>query len=163
MATPGAELHVPRPRGDRRGRPDGVPQAHHPAGEQQGARGRAVHGAERGDQHHRRPGLGRGPVRVRPGMGDERAGDRQHHRPDAVPGHRDLADRGQAADHAATTGCSTFSTRCCRPGCRLTASTGNWFDPGGACAQAPGGRGAGQDQRHHRPAAAARPDQLRRG
>ena len=34
-------------------------------------------------------------------------------------------------------------------------------DPGGAGAQAPGGRGAGQDQRHHRPAAAARPDQLR--
>ena len=59
----------------------------------EGPGGGPVPGAERGHQHHRRPGLGRGAVRLRPGLGHERAGDRQHHRDDALPGDRDLVHR----------------------------------------------------------------------
>ena len=88
------------PGGAGRGRAEGVPQADHAEDQQQGAGSGPVHGAERGHQHHRRPGLGRGAVRVRPGLGDERAGDRQPHRADALPGDRDLVHRSPPADHA---------------------------------------------------------------
>ena len=47
-----------------------------------------------------------------------------------------LAERGHARRRA-TTGCSTSSTRCCRRGCRSTASTPSWSDAAGPEHEAP--------------------------
>ena len=95
-------------------------------------------------------------VRVRARMGDERARDRQHHRADALSGHRDLADRVAPADHARLPAVRRAARGAADPAAAAPLLRGAGQDPGGAGPQAPGRRGAGQDQRHRRPAAAAR-------
>ena len=82
--------------------------------ELRGAGVRALAGRHGRRQHHRRPRLGRGALPRHPRVGAVDPGDRQHQRQHALPGHRDLPDRGGRAAPRATTACSTSSTPCCR-------------------------------------------------
>ena len=90
------------------------------------------------------------------------AGDRQHQRQHALSRHRELADRGAPAARRATTGCSTSSTRCCRPELPLAefyeelVTTQQVLNRKHLGWQRCQGRG-----RHRGPPLAARPDQLR--
>lgn len=89
----GAELHVPRDGGARRGGPRAVPQT--------GQSGRELSRSGDGPQarHQRRhqpdrgPGLGRGTLPDRPRVRAVRTGDRPPHGDDAVSGYGDLAHR----------------------------------------------------------------------
>jgi hopanoid C-3 methylase HpnR len=78
------------------------------------------------DRHQpdRRPVMGSGALRNDSAVVRGNSRDRESQRHDALPRHRDLADR--AAQAGATTGCSTSSTPCCRPHCPCRSSTPNW-------------------------------------
>ena len=103
-----------------------IPQARAARPQFRGARIRPLARRPHRDQPDRRSRLGSRALPRRARVVRRAARDRQYQRQHAVSRHRELADRGAPAADAATTGCSTSSTRCCRPSCRWRSSMPSW-------------------------------------
>ena len=100
-------------------------------------------------------------VRLRPRLGDARPRDRQHHRADPLPRHRNLAHRIPPPDHLGLPALRRPARGTAHPAAAAPVLHRTGQDPGRPGPQAPRHRRARQNHRHRGPPAAARADQLR--